>query len=76
MGPRLAGGRAEVTDENKEFFVATARPGRAFRDHLFTAHVVVATVTHTFAQAGKYLVICDFLPHFVEGKMYGYVAVR
>ena len=31
--------------------------------------------THTFNTAGKYLVICSFLPHF-EVKMYGWVTVR
>ena len=34
-----------------------------------------AQVTHTFNSAGKYLVICSFLPHF-EVKMYGWVTVR
>jgi plastocyanin len=31
--------------------------------------------THTFDQPGKYLVICEFLPHF-QVKMYGWVTVR
>ena len=31
--------------------------------------------THEFPSAGKYLVICTFLPHFQVG-MYGYVTVR
>lgn len=31
--------------------------------------------THEFPNAGKYLVICTFLPHFNVG-MYGYVTVR
>ena len=31
--------------------------------------------THPFPSAGKYLVICTFLPHFEVG-MYGYVTVR
>ena len=31
--------------------------------------------THEFLNAGKYLVICTFLPHFDAG-MYGYVTVR
>jgi plastocyanin len=31
--------------------------------------------THTFPTAGKYLVICTFLPHFQVG-MYGWVTVR
>lgn len=33
------------------------------------------TYTHTFANAGKYLVICEVLPHF-QIKMYGWVVVR
>lgn len=33
------------------------------------------TITHTFSQPGRYLVICAFLPHF-EIKMYGWVIVR
>ena len=32
-------------------------------------------VTHTFPDAGRYLVICAFLPHF-EVQMYGWVIVR
>jgi plastocyanin len=35
------------------------------------------TVLHyTFTQRGKYLVICNFLPHFVDAKMYGWVDVK
>jgi plastocyanin len=30
---------------------------------------------HIFTEAGKYLVICAFLPHF-EVQMYGWVIVR
>jgi plastocyanin len=33
------------------------------------------TYTHTFSDPGKYLVICEVLPHF-EIKMYGWVVVR
>ena len=33
------------------------------------------TYTHEFPTAGKFLVICSFLPHFDVG-MYGYVTVR
>jgi plastocyanin len=33
------------------------------------------TYTHTFADAGKYLVICAVQPHFLI-KMYGWVTVR
>ncbi len=33
------------------------------------------TITHTFNQPGRYLVICAFLPHF-EIRMYGWVIVR
>jgi plastocyanin len=33
------------------------------------------TVTHQFDQPGRYLVICNFLPHF-EARMYGWVIVR
>jgi plastocyanin len=34
------------------------------------------TVEHTFNnEAGRYLVICAFLPHF-ELRMYGWVTVR
>jgi plastocyanin len=33
------------------------------------------TYTHTFDTPGKYLVICDVLPHF-QIKMYGWVTVR
>ena len=33
------------------------------------------TYTHTFADPGKYLVICDVAPHFAI-KMYGWVTVR
>lgn len=35
-----------------------------------------AAPTATFNQPGKYLVICTFLVHFVEYKMYGWVVVR
>jgi plastocyanin len=34
-----------------------------------------ATRTHPFPNAGKFLVICSFLPHFEVG-MYGWVTVR
>jgi plastocyanin len=34
------------------------------------------TVQHRFTQAGKYLVICNFLPHFVDSNMYGWVEVK
>ena len=33
------------------------------------------TYTHSFAAAGKYLVICEVLPHF-NIRMYGWVVVR
>jgi plastocyanin len=33
------------------------------------------TVTHTFDEPGKYLVICAFLPHF-QVQMYGWVEVK
>lgn len=33
-------------------------------------------VTQTFPSAGKYLAICDFLPHFVDAKMYGWIDVK
>jgi plastocyanin len=33
------------------------------------------TVTHTFDEPGRYLVICSFLPHF-QVQMYGWVIVR
>jgi plastocyanin len=33
------------------------------------------TVTHQFDEPGRYLVICNFLPHF-EVQMYGWVIVR
>lgn len=33
------------------------------------------TVEHTFDEAGRYLVICAFLPHF-QFQMYGWVIVR
>jgi len=33
------------------------------------------TVTHTFNEPGRYLVICAFLPHF-QVQMYGWVIVR
>jgi plastocyanin len=34
------------------------------------------TLTYTFKEPGRYLVICDFLLHFTEADMYGYVVVR
>jgi plastocyanin len=33
-------------------------------------------VSYTFAQPGKYLVICAITPHFASYKMYGWVEVR
>jgi plastocyanin len=33
-------------------------------------------VTQTFPSAGKYLAICDFLPHFVDANMYGWIDVK
>jgi plastocyanin len=35
-----------------------------------------AVVTQTFPSAGKYLAICDFLPHFVDSNMYGWIDVK
>jgi plastocyanin len=35
-----------------------------------------AVVTHPFPSAGKYLAICDFLPHFVDANMYGWIDVK
>ena len=32
--------------------------------------------SYTFTQAGRYLVICSFSPHFIDAKMYGWVEVR
>jgi plastocyanin len=34
------------------------------------------TVQQTFTAPGKYLAICDFLPHFVDAKMYGWIDVK
>ena len=34
------------------------------------------TVKYTFPKAGKFLVICKFLPHFADANMTGYVVVR
>ena len=34
------------------------------------------TPSFTFTDPGRYLVICRFLPHFVEFKMYGWVIVQ
>jgi plastocyanin len=34
-----------------------------------------STLTFTFKTAGRFLVICTFLPHFQTG-MYGWVTVR
>lgn len=31
---------------------------------------------YTFTEAGRYLVLCRILPHFVEAKMYAYVIVK
>lgn len=33
-------------------------------------------VTYQFNTAGKYLVICKFLPHFMDREQYGWVIVR
>ena len=30
----------------------------------------------TFTEPGRYLVICTFLPHFVDAQMYGWVIVK
>jgi plastocyanin len=35
-----------------------------------------ATLSYTFDEPGRYLVICAFLPHFAFAKMYGWVVVR
>lgn len=32
--------------------------------------------TRTFAEPGRYLVICEVLPHFTGGKMYAWVVVK
>ena len=32
--------------------------------------------SHTFAEPGRYLVICQILPHFVEARMYAWVEVK
>jgi len=34
------------------------------------------TVQQTFPAAGKYLAICDFIPHFVDANMYGWIDVK
>jgi hypothetical protein len=34
------------------------------------------TSAGTFAEPGKYLIICNFLPHFAFAKMYGWVEVK
>lgn len=34
------------------------------------------TPAGTFNQSGRYLVMCNFLPHFVANDMYGWVIVR
>jgi plastocyanin len=34
------------------------------------------TVQYTFTEPGRYLVICVTTPHFVDGKMYGWVIVQ
>jgi len=34
------------------------------------------TFEHTFSAPGKYLIICNFLPHFVFAKMYGWIDVK
>jgi plastocyanin len=31
---------------------------------------------YTFTEPGRYLVICTFLPHFTEAKMYAYIEVK
>jgi plastocyanin len=32
--------------------------------------------SYTFTEPGRYLVICTFLPHFVDAQMYGWVIVK
>lgn len=34
------------------------------------------TLSYTFTSPGRYLVICSFLPHFVDFRMYGWVIVQ
>jgi hypothetical protein len=34
------------------------------------------TYSHTFSGPGKYLIICNFLPHFAFAKMYGWIDVK
>lgn len=34
------------------------------------------TFAYTFDEPGRYLVLCEVLPHFVEAKMYGWVIVK
>lgn len=34
------------------------------------------THSHTFTEPGKYLIICNFLPHFAFAKMYGWIDVK
>lgn len=48
--------------------------GRIVRDGLVFGPAV--PFSWTFDQPGKYLVICEVLPHFVESKMYGWVDVK
>ena len=49
---------------------------RSFRGNGRTAVRSVASALGTFSVPGRYLVICNFLPHFVDNDMYGWVIVQ
>lgn len=61
-----------------------ANPAGGISNHLadcpsplpLTGPSIGVDVTYTFADAGKYLVICTFPPHFVDREMYGWVIVH
>jgi len=55
-----------VNDPNHRIFEVTAPPCAGGP----------ATITHAFPDPGRFLVICEFLPHFADANMTGYVVVR
>jgi len=59
-------------------FVINDPSGRVVEGPPFSIATEVSWVTPagTFDRAGKYLVICEFFPHFAFNRMYGWVIVQ
>jgi hypothetical protein len=58
-----------------DFLIADPDNRLALSD-LVTPNLLPYEWSYTFTEAGRYLVLCTILPHFVEAKMYAYVIVK